>query len=137
MNYTDCSIRSLYSGFVGDWITLKFARRNKGISETENKLWLYIFPVVAYPFGFLLWGVGAAHGIHCKRTDNQFHLLSLIFSLGFGLAFAAFLQTAAAAATITLSITYCIDTYTDLSGEVMVTVIVIRNTMGWAITAYA
>lgn len=56
---------------------------------------------------------------------------------GFGLAFAAFVQSAATAATIAICITYCIDTYPDLSGETMITVIVIRNTMGWAITSYA
>ena len=57
--------------------------------------------------------------------------------LGFGLAFGAFVQAAASAATITICITYCIDTYPELSGEAMITVIVIRNTMGWAITGYA
>ena len=63
--------------------------------------------------------------------------LMLTSSVGFGLAFAAFAQSAATAATITVTISYCIDTYPELSGEAMVTVIVIRNTMGWAITSYA
>lgn len=57
---------------MGDWITLKFARRNNGISETENRLWIYMFPVIAYPFGFILWGVGAAHAIHCMFLYSTF-----------------------------------------------------------------
>jgi len=60
------SISSLFSGYMGDWLVLQLARRNNGISETENRLWLYVFPVIAYPFGFILWGVGAAHSIHCE-----------------------------------------------------------------------
>ena len=63
--------------------------------------------------------------------------VELIKCLGFGLAFASFLQSAATAATLTICISYAIDTYPELSGESMVTVLVIRNTMGWAITGYA
>jgi hypothetical protein len=57
--------------------------------------------------------------------------------IGFGLAFSTFILSAATASTITVCITYAIATYPDLSGEMMITVIVIRNTMGWAITGYA
>ncbi len=57
--------------------------------------------------------------------------------VGFGLAFSAFVLSAATSATVTSTITYCIDTYPELSGEAMITVIVIRNTMGFAITSYA
>jgi hypothetical protein len=42
--------------------------------------------------------------------------------------------SAATATVITLVITYAIDTYPELAGESMITVIVIRNTMGFAIT---
>lgn len=34
---------------------------------------------------------------------------------------------------IQLSVSYCIDSYRDLSGEAMVTVILVRNTMSFAI----
>ncbi|KAL2061685.1 hypothetical protein VTL71DRAFT_7062 [Oculimacula yallundae] len=115
-----CIVGCIISGVMGDWITINFARRNNGIFETESRLWIYGFPVIAYPFGFILWGVGAAHSIHW-----------------FGLAFAAAILSAATSATVTICITYCIDTYPELSGEAMITVIVIRNTMGFAITSYA
>ncbi|TVY71171.1 hypothetical protein LSUE1_G006163 [Lachnellula suecica] len=34
---------------------------------------------------------------------------------------------------VQLSVSYCIDSYKDLSGEAMVTVIIIRNTMSFAV----
>jgi hypothetical protein len=34
---------------------------------------------------------------------------------------------------IQASVSYCVDTYKDLSGEALVTVIIIRNTMSFAI----
>lgn len=34
---------------------------------------------------------------------------------------------------VQLSVSYCIDSYKDLSGEAMVTVVIIRNTMSFAI----
>ncbi|RDW87886.1 hypothetical protein BP5796_03580 [Coleophoma crateriformis] len=112
-----CLTGSLFSGFVGNWLVLKLARQNNGIVETENRLWLFLFAAIAYPFGFILWGVGAAHDIHW-----------------FGLAFSSFILSAATAAVITTCVSYCIDTYPDLGGEAMITVIVIRNTMGFAVT---
>lgn len=34
---------------------------------------------------------------------------------------------------VQLSVSYCIDSYKDLSGEAMITVIIIRNTMSFAV----
>ena len=34
---------------------------------------------------------------------------------------------------IQASVSYCVDTYKDLSGEALVTVIIIRNTMSFAV----
>lgn len=57
---------SLLSGFLGDWLILKITRRNNGVVEAENRLWLLLFPVITYPFEYVLFGVGATHHIHCK-----------------------------------------------------------------------
>lgn len=111
------------SGILGDWFIIKMARRNGGIVEAESRLWLYVFPVIGVPAALILWGVGAAFSIHW-----------------FGLAFAAFLLSAALSTTIILCVNYTVDTYRDLAGEAMITVIVIRNTMsfgvGYAITPW-
>ncbi|KAF6230384.1 hypothetical protein HO133_004726 [Letharia lupina] len=107
---------SLYTGGVGDWLVLKLARRNRGIMQSEYRLWLFSLSVPLVPAGLILWGVGAAH-------DVQW--FGLIFAMGV----IAFTNTVG----LQLSVSYCIDSYRELSGEAMVTVILIRNTMSFAI----
>ena len=107
---------SLWSGYIGDIIVLRIARRNGGILEPEHRLWLFGLSVVLIPFSLILWGVGAAHGVHW-----------------FGLVFAMAVIAASNSISIQLSVSYAIDSYKDLAGEAMVTVILIRNTMSFAI----
>ena len=108
--------RSLYTGGVGDWLVLKLARRNRGIMQSEYRLWLFGPSILLVPGGLILWGVGAAHNIQW---------FGLIFAMGV----IGFTNTVG----LQLSISYCIDSYRELSGEAMVTVILIRNTMSFAI----
>ncbi|RFU35916.1 hypothetical protein B7463_g482, partial [Scytalidium lignicola] len=107
---------AFYSGKLGDRIALKLARRNGGILESENRLWLFSASLILIPGSLILWGVGAAHHVHW-----------------FGLVFAMGVIAASNAIGVQLSVSYCIDSYKDLSGEAMVTVIIIRNTMSFAI----
>ncbi|MCJ1389037.1 hypothetical protein MMC18_001891 [Xylographa bjoerkii] len=109
-------IASAYTGFLGDWILVKLARRNNGIAESEHRLWLLLPQLLLLPFGLILWGVGAAHNVHW---------FGLIFGIG----------TIGCMATIgcQVSINYCIDSYRALGGDAIVTVILVRNTMSFAI----
>jgi hypothetical protein len=107
---------SFYSGVIGDRIVLWLARRNKGVLESEHRLWLFSASLILIPGSLILWGVGAAHHIHW-----------------FGLIFAMGVIAASNSIGVQLSVSYCIDSYKDLSGEAMVTVIIIRNTMSFAI----
>lgn len=107
---------SFYSGFIGDRIVLWFARRNKGVQEPEYRLWLFAVSLLLIPGSLMLWGVGAAHHVQW-----------------FGLIVAMFFIAASNSIGVQLSVSYCIDSYKDLSGEAMVTVIIIRNTMSFAI----
>ncbi|PVH72653.1 MFS general substrate transporter [Cadophora sp. DSE1049] len=109
-------LASWYSGVLGDKVVLRLARRNNGVLESEHRLWLFTVSLFIIPSGLILWGVGAAHHVHW-----------------FGLVFAMGAIAASNAAAIQLSISYCIDSYKDLSGEAMVTVILIRNTMSFAV----
>lgn len=52
------AIGSLYTGYIGDRIVLKMARRNEGILEPEHRLWLFAPSLLLIPFGLILWGVG-------------------------------------------------------------------------------
>lgn len=85
--------------------------------EPEHRLWLYCALLILIPGGLLLWGIGAAHYVHW-----------------FGLVFAMGMLSASITIGCQLPVNYCIDSYKDLSAEAMVTVIVVRNTMSFAVS---
>lgn len=109
-------IGSIYTGPIGDKIVLMIARRNKGILEPEHRLWLFLPSLVLIPFGLILWGVGAAHHVQWFGCVFAMGVIALTNTFG-----------------IQLSVSYAIDSYRDLSGEAMITVIIVRNTMSFAI----
>ncbi|KAK2609374.1 hypothetical protein QQS21_002155 [Conoideocrella luteorostrata] len=109
-------IGSAYSGIASDWIVIRLARRNRGIFEPEQRLWLYAGMTIAAPFSLLLWGVGAAHQIHW-----------------FGLIFAMVILAATSAAGVTLAVAYLVDSFPEISGDGLTSIILIRNTMSFAI----
>lgn len=71
---------------------------------------------VVLPASLVLWGVGAAHGVHW---------FGLVVAMG-GTAFAATVG-------LTLSVSYLIDAYRDLAGDALTTCIIVRNTMSFAV----
>ncbi|KAK7887455.1 hypothetical protein LTR67_009875 [Exophiala xenobiotica] len=109
-------VGSYLTGRLSDWLTLKLARRNGGIMEPEQRLWPFALCVVLVPATLLLWGVGAAHHVHWS---------GLVIAMGALAACNVF--------GITLSVNYLIDTYHEISGDAMTTVIIVRNTMSFAI----
>ena len=111
-----CFLGSFYSGVIGDKVVLRMARRNNGILEAEHRLWLFLPSLLLIPGGLVLWGVGAAHHIHWFGCVFAMGVISLTNIIG-----------------LQLSVSYCIDSYKALSGEAMVTVILVRNTMSFAI----
>jgi hypothetical protein len=52
------AIGSFYTGYIGDRVVLKMARRNGGMLESEHRLWLFAPSLLLIPFGLILWGVG-------------------------------------------------------------------------------
>ncbi|KAF6786789.1 major facilitator superfamily transporter [Colletotrichum sojae] len=120
LSYVSClvgvAVGTLYSGHLGDIFILWKARRNNGIMEPEFRLWLFSVLMILIPRCLLLWGVGAAHQVHW-----------------FGLTFAMGALSGGVTAGSQLAITYCIDSYKELGGDAIVTVILIRNTMSFAV----
>lgn len=110
------AISSFYTGYIGDRVLLKMARQNGGILEPEYRLWLFLPAMFILPFGLILWGVGAAHHVHW-----------------FGCVFAMGTIAFTNAVGLQISVAYCIDSYKDLSSEAIVTVILVRNTMSFAV----
>ena len=121
LSYLSCCIGvvvgSLLSGPLSDWLTLKLSRRNGGIMEAEFRLWPFALCLVLVPSSLILWGVGAAQGIHW-----------------FGLIVAMGILACGSVFGVTLSVNYLIDSYHDISGDAIVTVILVRNTMSFAIS---
>lgn len=120
LSYVSCMIgvaaASYFTGFFSDWLTIRLARRNKGVMEPEQRLWLFAVTTIVLPASLILWGVGAAHHVHW-------------FGLVFAMGTTAFCNTCG----ITLSVNYLVDSYRDISGDGMTSVIIIRNTMSFAI----
>ncbi|EME39841.1 hypothetical protein DOTSEDRAFT_137260 [Dothistroma septosporum NZE10] len=120
LSYLACIVgviaASVYTGYLSDWMAIKLARRNRGIYEPEQRLWAFIICLVVLPASLILWGVGAAHHIHW-------------FGLIVAMCGTAFCNTCG----ITLSVNYLVDSYPAISGDGMTTVIIIRNTMSFAI----
>lgn len=102
---------------MGDKFLVWMTRRNKGIMEPEQRLWLYVGLLIVAPSGLLVWGLSAAYSAHW-----------------FGLVFAMGMLGFAITTGCQLPIAYCIDSYKDLSSDAMVTVIIIRNTMSFAVS---
>ncbi|KUI54415.1 hypothetical protein VP1G_01762 [Cytospora mali] len=110
------TVASLFTGVFSDWFVIRLARRNGGIFEPEQRLWLFAAATIILPAGSILWGVGAAHGVHW-----------------FGLLFAMFMISICNACGITLSVAYLVDSYRDVAGDALATCIIVRNTMSFAI----
>ena len=105
------------TGPLSDFLIIRLARRNGGVFEPEQRLWLYAFPTIFAPAGLLLWGLGSA---------SHIHWIGLLFALGF-LAF----QNACGAS---ISVTYLVDSYRDMAGDALTALIIVRNLMSFAVS---
>ena len=92
-----------FSGRFSDWLTIRLARRNKGIMEPEQRLWPFAAYVIIVPASLLLWGVGAAHHVHW-----------------FGLIVAMGTLAGSTVFGITLSVNYLIDTYHESKSSFLI-----------------
>ncbi|KAH7884237.1 major facilitator superfamily domain-containing protein [Phlebopus sp. FC_14] len=107
---------TFYSGWVGDRFAVQYARRSRGYREPEHRLWLMVVSLLLCPASLILWGVGASKGINWS---------GLVFGMG--------IISCSTGIGSSLSIGYALDSYKDLSGEVMMAVILVRNTLSFAI----
>lgn len=108
-------IGSLWVTVAGPRLVMKLARRNNGVAEPEHILWLFLASLVCVPFAMILWGVGAG------RVD------------WFGMVFAQALLAISSTLCLSTAIQYATSTYRDLGGELITTIIIIRNTLSFAI----
>lgn len=104
-----------YAGWSTDYIKLWFAKRRQGLSQAEDRLWVNIPYMILGPAALILWGVGAAHGIHWIGIIIGFGLLAGLCVVG-----------------CVSSVTYCLDCYSELGVPAIVVLVIIRNTMNFA-----
>lgn len=107
------SIGCYFSGWISDVLAVRLARKHDGVKEPEHRLWIGAIPLIAHPLGCILYGVGAVHNVHWIGVVIGIAFMCICLPMGSGLA-----------------ITYIIDCYTELAGESIVTIILVRNTMG-------
>ncbi|KAK5950543.1 hypothetical protein OHC33_008486 [Knufia fluminis] len=100
--------------FVGGWLNDKsimwLAKRNQGIYEPEQRLWMAIPASVFLPVGMLIFGIGLSNGVHW-----------IVLAVGcviFGFGWIVCLNIALA---------YCTDCYQDIVGDALVGVVFTRN----------
>ncbi|KAJ5813143.1 hypothetical protein N7447_010166 [Penicillium robsamsonii] len=104
------------NGPLSDWYTIRLARRSNGLREPEQRLWGLTAYCIAMPAGLLLWGLGAAHHLHW--------VVLLLGALLIG-----FCNVAGGS----YALAYCVDSFRDIASESLVSVILCRNTMSFAI----
>lgn len=106
----------LYCGKVGHLLTIKLARRNGGISEPEHTLYLFIASCFLVPFSLILYGLAITYHVHWIALV----ITQLTISINAALAVAGALN-------------YAISSYPELSGDMVTTCVLIRNTLSFAI----
>ncbi|PQE24684.1 major facilitator superfamily transporter protein [Rutstroemia sp. NJR-2017a WRK4] len=109
-------VGSLWVTYAGPFLVLRLARRNKGVAEPEHILYLFIASLICVPFAMLLWGLGSTYKVHW-----------------FGLVFAQGVLTISSTLCLSTAIQYATSSYRDLAGELITTLILIRNTLSFAI----
>ncbi|KAF4632780.1 hypothetical protein G7Y89_g5345 [Cudoniella acicularis] len=107
---------SLWVTYAGPQLVMRLARRNKGVAGPEHILWLFLASLIYVPFTMLLWGLRATYKTHW-----------------FGLVFAQCVLSISSTLCLSTAIQYATSSYRDLSGEITTTIIIIRNTLSFAI----
>lgn len=106
-----------YAGWTTDWLKIYFAKKRNGLSQAEDRLWALSVYAILGPCALILWGVGAYHGIHWIGVVIGLGLMAGLCIIG-----------------CVNAVTYVIDCYHEVSCEAMATVIVIRNTLSFAMS---
>ena len=112
--FIGCTIGCVFAGVSSDMFAVWMARRNGGIFEPEHRLWLAIVPLILHAGGSILFGVGSGHGVHW-----------------IGLAFGLVLMVGMMPLGNIIAINYIVDSYREVAGDAMVTMILIRSSMGF------
>ena len=112
--FIGCTLGCIFAGVSADTFAVWMSRRKGGIFEPEHRLWMALVPVFLHPAGCILFGVGASHAVHWM-------------GIAFGLVFVVGTFPIGSA----IAINYIIDSYREVAGDGLVTMILIRNSIGF------
>ena len=104
----------VWCGPFADRFALALARRNGGIREPEHRLWPLLVSGIICAAGLILWGVGA---------DREVHWVGLVVGLA--------LMTFGCVTGGAIAVSYNVDCFKEMGGESTVSVMMIRNTIGF------
>lgn len=110
-------VGAYFSGPLNDRFVLALSRRNEGYREPEYRLWCCLPTAVLLPAGLIIYGVTSAHGLPWIVPIVGVGLV------GFGLS-----------VTGAVTMSYIMDCYPLLDTQVVTTIILIRNLVGFGIT---
>lgn len=108
----------LTAGPLSDWIALRKARRNGGVLEAEFRLWSVLPYVAACLVGMVVTAVGYQRGWAWE----------IIVLVGYGLVGVEVVGIPA------VVISYAVDSYKNLPGEIMIAATVVKNSFGVSFT---
>jgi MFS family permease len=110
-------IGAYFSGPLNDRLTVYLSNRNRGWRKPEYRLWAFIPSAFIMPGGLIIYGATAAHGLPWIAPVVG------MGSVGFGLSVGG---------TVTMS--YILDSYKEIDTQVVTTIILIRNIIGFGIS---
>jgi hypothetical protein len=105
-----------YCGKVGRILIIRLARRNGGISEPEHGLYIFAVSVFLVPFAMILYGLGVTYHLHW-----------------FALAITQVAMAINGSLCVSSALGYAMSSYPELSGQMVTTCVLIRNTLSFAI----
>ncbi|CEL11552.1 hypothetical protein ASPCAL14653 [Aspergillus calidoustus] len=109
-----------FGGYFSDWVANRATLKNRGIREPEMRLPAVSVAMVCYPGSLLLYGLGLHY-----RTHYMVPILGLfLFSFG-------------SSAAIGVSVTYTIDSYRAIAGEVVVSQVAFKSFITFLMSFYA
>ncbi|RFU31756.1 hypothetical protein B7463_g4584, partial [Scytalidium lignicola] len=108
------------AGPLSDWISMKLTKRNGGIREPEMRLLTFIPFVILAFLGLLIAGLGWEHN----------WAWPVVVVLGFGFTGVIVM------AIPTIGLTYAVDSYKPVAGQIMVVATVVKNTFGFGMTYF-
>ena len=109
--------RAYFAGPLNDKLSLYLSHRNSGFREPEFRLWAFIPTSLILPGGLIIYGTAAVHGLPWIVPAVGMGMVGFGISVGGG-----------------VTIAYILECYRDLAGEVVTTIILIRNIIGFGIT---